>query len=88
MRKLRFWEEQIVGILREYAAWAKFSELCRKNGMSDAPLYKLKARYGSMSVSELCCELGVKPSLCTDTSFTKATCVTMGNACSALRVSF
>ena len=44
---------QIVGILQEYAAGAKVSELCRKHGMSDATLYKWKAKYGGMTVSEL-----------------------------------
>jgi putative transposase len=32
---------------------AKVSELCRKHGMSDATLYKWKAKYGSMAMSEL-----------------------------------
>ena len=45
--------KQIVGILQEYAAGAKVSELRRKHGMSDATLYKWKAKYGSMTVSEL-----------------------------------
>ena len=38
MRKSRFSEEQIVRILQEYSAWAKVSELCRKQGMSDETL--------------------------------------------------
>ena len=53
MRKSRFTEKQIFGILQEYAAGAKVSELCRKHGMSDATLYKWKAKYGGMTVSEL-----------------------------------
>ena len=53
MRKSGFTEEQIVGILREYAAGAKVSELCRKHGMSDKTLYKWKSKYGGLQVSEL-----------------------------------
>ena len=53
MRKSRFSEEQIVGIIQEYAAGAKVSELCRRHGMSDGAFYKWKAKYGGMQVSEV-----------------------------------
>ncbi len=53
MRKSRFSEEQIVGIIQEYAAGAKASELCRRHGMSDATFYKWKAKYGGMQVNEV-----------------------------------
>ncbi len=43
MRNSRFKEEQIVGIIQEYGAGAKVSELCRRHGMSDATSYKWKA---------------------------------------------
>ena len=53
MRNSRFTEEQIVGIIQEYAAGAKASELCRRHGMSDATFYKWKAKYGGMQVCEV-----------------------------------
>ena len=52
MRKSRFTEEQIIGILQAYAAVAKVSVLWRRHGMSDATLYNWKAKYGGMTVSE------------------------------------
>jgi putative transposase len=53
MRKSRFSEEQIVGIIQEYAAGAKAVELCRRHGMSDATFYKWKGKYGDMQVCEV-----------------------------------
>ena len=56
MRESRFTEEQILGVLQVYAAGAKVSEHCRKHGMSDATLYKWKAKYGGMTVVTLMAE--------------------------------
>lgn len=53
MKKSRYTEEQIVGILKEGEAGITVSELCRKYGMSDATYYNWKAKYGGMAVNEL-----------------------------------
>jgi putative transposase len=50
--KKRFTEEQIIQVLKEHAAGVKVAELCRKHGISDATLYKWKAKYGGMEVSD------------------------------------
>jgi putative transposase len=52
MRRSRFSEEQIIGILREHEAGAATGELCRRHGISDATFYKWKAKYGGMEVSD------------------------------------
>jgi putative transposase len=52
MRRKRFSEEQIIGVLKEAEAGAKPKELCRKHGISDQTLYNWKAKYGGMTVSE------------------------------------
>lgn len=52
MKRSRFTEEQIIGILKEHEAGVPVAELCRKHGVSNASLYKWKAKYGGMDVSE------------------------------------
>jgi Transposase len=44
MKRLRFTEEQIIGVLREQEAGAKTAEVCRKHGVSEATFYKRMAR--------------------------------------------
>jgi putative transposase len=52
MKRSKFTEEQIIGILREQEAGAKTTELCRKHGMSEATFYAWKAKFGGMDVSD------------------------------------
>ena len=52
MRKSRYSEAQIVGILKEHQAGFGAAELCRKYGISDATFYKWRSKYGGLEVSE------------------------------------
>ena len=52
MKKARFTEEQIIGILREHEAGTATSDVCRKHGISSATFDKWKAKYGGLDVSE------------------------------------
>ena len=52
MRRSRFNEEQIIGILREQEAGAATADVCRKHGISSATFYKWKAKYGGLDVSD------------------------------------
>ena len=52
MKRKWFTEEQIVGILKEHEAGVPVTEICRKHGVSDASIYKWKAKYGGLEVSD------------------------------------
>ena len=56
MKRNRFSEEQIIGILKEHEAGIAVSELCRKHGVSDASIYKWKAKFGGMRCPAGVCE--------------------------------
>ena len=52
MRKSRFTEAQIIGMIKEQEAKLPTAEMCRRYGLSTVTFYKLKAKYGGMEVSE------------------------------------
>ena len=52
MKRKRFSEEQIIGILKEHEAGVSTADLCRKHGMSSARLCLWKWKYGGMGVAD------------------------------------
>jgi len=52
MRSSRFSDEQIIGMIKEQEAGMPTAEVCRKHGISTASLYKYKAKFGGMEVSD------------------------------------
>ena len=52
MKRKRYTEEQIIGILNEYEAGIPAQELIRKHGIANGTFYRWKSKYGGMDVSE------------------------------------
>ena len=52
MKRSRFTEEQIIGILKEHQAGLSAADLCRKYGISNATFYNWRSKYGGMEVSD------------------------------------
>ena len=52
MKRSRFTQEQIIGLLKEHQAGAAVGDLCRRHGISGATFYAWRSRYGGMEVSE------------------------------------
>ena len=52
MKRKRFSEEQIIGVLKESEAGSKTDDLCRRHGISTATFYAWRKKYGGLEVSE------------------------------------
>jgi putative transposase len=52
VKRSRFSEEQIIGVLREQEAGTATADVCRKHGISEATFYKWKAKFGGLEVSD------------------------------------
>jgi len=52
MKRSRFTEEQIIGILKEQETGQRTADVCRKHGISEGTFYKWKAKFGGMQVSD------------------------------------
>jgi len=52
MRKSRFTECQIIGILHELEGGAKIVDVCRRHGVADATIHRWRQKYDGLQVSE------------------------------------
>jgi putative transposase len=53
MRKSRFSETQIIGILKQVEAGRQVKDVCREHGISDATYYQWKSKYGGMEAADI-----------------------------------
>jgi len=53
MRKSKYTEAQIVGMLREHEAGKKISDICREHGISQPTFYNWKSKYGGLDANQL-----------------------------------
>ena len=52
MKKSRYTEEQIIGILKQHEVGVRTADLCREHGISEATFYNWKAKFGGLDVNE------------------------------------
>ena len=52
MKRKQFTEQQIIGILKEHEAGAAVADLSRRHGVSEQSIYRWKAKFGGMEVSD------------------------------------
>lgn len=53
MKKSRFSEAQIIGILKQVEAGRQVKDVCREHGISDATYYQWKSKYGGMEAADI-----------------------------------
>lgn len=53
MKKSRFTESQILGILKEQETGQAVAEICREHGISQAAFYQWKSKYSGLEVNQL-----------------------------------
>ena len=52
MKKTRYSDEQIIGVLKQMEAGRKVTDLARELGVSEATLYTWKSKFGGLDVNE------------------------------------
>ena len=53
MKKTKFTESQIIGILKEQEAGKKVAEICRAHGISQPTYYGWRSKYSGLEVNQV-----------------------------------